>query len=410
LSTEFKALIINDILGVLYAPHKAFKKIAENPKYLGVAIIIALFVAVQVGFYYTYYGKVNYEQTAPEVASLNQFAADNATQWVTGAAVSKNTVDFINQTYFGNNSLQFAVSNGNNLSATLKEFGYSVNCGDGGFPSLVMSIKQTSPTVAPQSAILTLYTSNGTTNYFQLDITSMLSSNLNEWNNLTIPVDSSQWQNSGSANWSDITGLKLDVTYPSTSNITIQLQGVFFRGQFHTQVATLGEAAFIGYAAYSIVIQALFQWIILAAMAFLILKGLKAANVTWRPLFVSIGFVLMVLIITSVVALIATTTLPTVSYPYDFPPYGSLIYPADFVANASPTSQATYQSIVAATTTYTTISTALSVIIYVWQTAMVTFAVKAVSGLSYTKSVLTAVGAVVLTVLALTLLAYIGLI
>lgn len=147
-------------------------------------------------------------------------------------------------------------------------------------------------------------------------------------------------------------------------------------------------------------------------MAFLILKGLKAANVTWRPLFIAIGYVLMALVITSLISLIATSTLPSVSYPYDFPAYlsgGSLIYPSDVVDAASPQSQATYQSIVAATTTYNTINTAVTIIQYVWQAALVTFAVKAVSGLSYTKSILTAIGAVVLTVLVLTLLSYIGL-
>ncbi len=415
LSTEFKALIINDILGVLYAPHKAFKRIVENPKYLGVAIIILLFVAVQASFYYSYFSKVSYEQTAPATftsnqITLDQFTSANATQWVTtqGTTVSQNFGDFINQTYYGNNSLQFALSNSNNLSASLTEFGFSVNCAENGFQNLSMNLKQVSPNVAPQSAMLTLYTSSGATNSFQLDITSMLSSNLGSWNNLTIPVGTSEWQSTGSSNWSDVTGLKLDLTYPSASNITVLLQGVFFRGQYMTQIAALGTGMFIGYAAYSIVIQALFQWIILSAMSFLILKGLKAANVTWRPLFIAIGYVLMVLVITSLISMVATLTLPAISYPYDFPPYASLVYPEYVINAASPTSQATYQTIVAATTTYTTINTAVTIILYVWQAALVTFAVKAVSGLSYVKCIATAVGSVVLTVLVLSLLSSLG--
>jgi hypothetical protein len=273
-----------------------------------------------------------------------------------------------------------------------------------------MNIKQVSPNVAPTRAILTLYTSNGTSDYFQLDITSMLTSNLGEWNNLTIPVGTSEWQSTGSAAWSDVTGLKLDLTYPEASNISVLLQGIFFRGNFQTQINLLGSATFLGFAAYSIVIQALFQWIILAAMAYLILKGLKAANVVWRPLFISMGFVLIVLVITSVIALLGSLTLPTVYYPFDFPPYASLVYP-DFVINgASPASQAVYQSIVAATTTYTTISSAVTVILYVWQVVLVTFAVKAISGFSYAKSIATAVGSVILTVVILGLLSVIGLI
>ncbi len=407
--------MINEILGVLYAPHKAFKKIAENPKYLGVAVIIALFVVIQVGYYYSFFSKVNYEQTAPATVTngqitLDQFTSVNATQWITssGTAVTQNFNDFINQTYYGNNSLQFALSGNNNLSASLTNFGFSANCGDNGFLNLSMSLKQIIPSVAPQSAMLTLYTSGGTSNYYRLDVTSMLSSNVGEWNNLTIPVGTSQWQSTGSANWSDVTGLKLDITYPSASNITVLMQGVFFRGQYMTQVNALGAGAFIGYATYSVVIQALLQWIILAAMAFLILKGLKATNVTWRPLFIATGFVLVVLIITSAIGLISTLTLPTVYLPYDLPASGTLVYPDLYVNSASSASQVTYQAVLAATATYRTINSAITIIMYVWQAALVTFAVKAVSGLSYAKSLLTAVGAVVLTLLVLTLLSYLG--
>jgi hypothetical protein len=412
LITEFTPLVFKDILGVIYAPNKTFKKIAENPKYWGVAIIIVLFIALQSSYYYTYYSKLNYEQTSPPTTELSAFTSANSSLWVTtqGVAVTQNFNDFINQTYYGNNSLQFAVSNNNSLTATLSPFGFTVNCGQDGFRNLSMSLKQVSPSGAPQSAVITLYTANGTSSYFTLDITSMLSSNLGEWNNLTIPVGTSDWQSTGSPNWSEMTGLKLDLTYASTSNITVLMQGVFFRGFYQTQVNALGAGTFLGFAAYSIVIQALFQWIILAAVAFLILKGLKAVNVVWRPLFISMGFVLIVLVFTSVIALLGSLTLPTVYYPFDFPPYASLIYP-DFVINsASPASQAVYQSIVVATTTYTTISTAITVIMYVWQVALVTFAVKAISGFTYAKSILTAVGTVILTVVILSLLSAIGLI
>jgi hypothetical protein len=34
-----RALILNDLAQVLYAPQKAFKKIVENPKYLGAILV-----------------------------------------------------------------------------------------------------------------------------------------------------------------------------------------------------------------------------------------------------------------------------------------------------------------------------------------------------------------------------------
>jgi len=347
----------------------------------------------------------------PPATELSAFTTANSTQRIIaqGTTVTQNINDFINQTYYGNNSLQFAATNTNSLTASLEQFGYTADCGQDGFTDLNINIKQVSPSVAPQSAMLTLYTANGTSSYFTLDITSMLAGNLGEWNNLTIPVGTTDWQSTGSPNWSEVTGLKLDLTYPSNTDITIRLQGLFFRGQFLTQIDALGIGTFLGFAAYSIVIQALFQWIILAAVSYLILKGLKAANLVWRPLFIVMGFVLIALVITSVIALLGSLTLPTVFYPYDFPPYASLLYPEFIITGASPSSLVTYESIVAATTTYTTISTAITVFMYVWQVALVTFAVKAISGFSYAKSIATAAGTVILTIVILSLLSAIGL-
>jgi hypothetical protein len=297
-----------------------------------------------------------------------------------------------------------------------------------------MNIKQITPTVAPQSGILTLYTANGTSSYFTRDITSMLTSNIGSWNNLTIPIGTSEWQSIGSPNWTEVTGLKLSITYATSEDITILLQGVFFRGQYLTQTNMLGVGPFFGVAVYSIVMQIACQWMILTAIAYLILKGLKASNVVWSPLVVAIGFTLIALVITSIIALLCTFALPIIHYPYDFPPYVSLIYP-DFIVNgASPTSQTIYESITATTTTYTTINTAITILMYVWQIVLVTFAIKAVSGhtyirkdtqspntttsdaikeeklpeLSYTKSILIAVGTVVLTTILLNIISWIG--
>jgi hypothetical protein len=454
LNSEFIALVIKDVFGVIYAPHKTFKKIAQNPKYLSVAVILVLFVAFQTSFYYTYYSKISYEQTMPPADQLNAFTAPVITNtvidsllppqvdkpWTTPqkASITINNDDFINQTYYGNNSLQFILFNGNSLSATLEQFGYTANCElDNGFTSLSMSIKQGAPDAAlPTKAVLTLYTANSTSNYFTLDITSMLTNNYKEWNNLTIPVGpSSEWHSTGTPNWSDITGLQLTLTYPESSHINILLQGIFFRGQYLSPVEVLGIGAFLGNAAFVVVMQITFQWLVLAAVTYLLIKSVKTNNVIWRPLFITIGFTLMALVIIAAIALITTTiALPNVCYPYDFPPIGAITYPDIIVNAAAPSSQIAYESIVTATTTYTTITTALNILIYVLQVALVTFAIKAISGISYTKptttantenqqeikeipalefsyvkSILIAIGAVIISTLIIAFLQYMGL-
>jgi hypothetical protein len=402
LSTEFIDLDIKDVFGVVYAPHKTFKKIARNPKYLAVAVIVVLFVALQTTFYYNYYSKLYYEQTLPSADKLNAFVSANATQWVVpqGVFVRENVNDYINQTFYGNSSLQFVLTPSNSLSVALEQFGYTANCGSEGFTSLSMSVKQLTvnaasgdavsslPIVAPKSGILTLYTANGTSNYFTLDITSMLTRNVGEWNNLTIPVGTSEWQSTGTPDWSEITGLKLDLTYSESLSVNVLLQGIFFRGQYLTQVNTLGAGTFFGFVAYSNVMQVLAQWIILTAVIYLLLKFLKVSNVVWRPLFVTIGFTLMAIVIISAVALLSSFLLQTVYYPYDFPPFGSIVYPDVIVNEASLSSQMAYESIVASTATYTTLATAINLCMYVFLGALVTFAIKAISGVPYVKTVL----------------------
>ena len=60
-------MIVNDIAEVLYAPVKAFKRIIENPKYLGALIILLLFIGVSLGYEYAQFAKTYTENTSPEI-------------------------------------------------------------------------------------------------------------------------------------------------------------------------------------------------------------------------------------------------------------------------------------------------------------------------------------------------------
>ena len=125
-----------DILKVLYAPHKVFKQIVQNPKYWGAIVVLILFVATQLTAYYANDLKTSYELTSP---SGDQFGVwtQNATLWAasSGAVISQNYDDVINSTYLGNSSLQFALSNSNNFSMKLNDLNPvdSVNCGSKSF-------------------------------------------------------------------------------------------------------------------------------------------------------------------------------------------------------------------------------------------------------------------------------------
>jgi hypothetical protein len=87
-----------------------------------------------------------------------------------------------------------------------------------------------------------------------------------------------------------------------------------------------------------------------------------------------------------------------------------VIYPDFIVASASLQSQATYSMILAAASAFTTISSAVTILLYAWEVALMTLIVRSVAAFSWGKSIAAAVGSVILTILIFGLLASFGLI
>jgi hypothetical protein len=306
-----------DIVEVLYAPHKVFKKIIQNPKYLGAIMVLLLFVAAQTAFYYSYYSKNFSEQTFPVGDQFGMWT-QNATLWSTssGAVISYNYGDLINNTFYGNSSLQFALSNSSEIFIELSDFQNSVNCDPTGFQNISMRIKIVEPQIAPAKATLSLYSLNAS-NYFQYDLTQDLSNSaVSVWNNLTVPVGSGNWLSNGNPNWQNITGLRLDLAFSTNSSISLRIQGVFFRGIYETPIEVSSTGFFITILQL-VFMQFLFEWVILTALLYIMIKGLKG-TVTWKPLFAAVGFALITTVIQTLIAIAATTTLPYLDYPIEF--------------------------------------------------------------------------------------------
>jgi len=350
-------LIITDIVKVLYAPHKVFKQIIQNPKYLGAIIVLLLFVAAQTAFYYSYYSKNFSEQTFPVG---NQFGmwTQNATLWNTnsGAVISYNYGDLINNTFYGNSSLQFALSNSSEIFIELGDFQNSVNCDPTGFQNMSMRIKIVEPQIAPEKATLSLY-SLSASNYFQYDLTQDLSNSaVSVWNNLTVPVGSGNWLSNGNPDWQNITGLRLDLAFSTNSSISLRIQGVFFRGIYETPIEVDSTGFFINILQL-VFMQFLFEWVILTALLYIMIKGLKG-TVTWKPLFVAVGFALITTIIQTLIAIAATTALP------------SLYNPIEFLANVPAEAQLINNAVSATTATFSLIFGVFQIATYLWIVAL----------------------------------------
>jgi hypothetical protein len=429
-------LIIDDLAKVIYAPQKVFKQIIENPKYLGVLLVLLLFVGFQVGYEYAQFSKTYTEQTSPTIDQLAMFT--NATYWnaTQGATLCNNYDDFFNYSVYvaalgttptdetgyynlfanytndkGPSSLEISAANSNNVSAAISN-AFNVDCSTTGFRNLTITIKMEAPQTTPQTATLSLY-SLSDSNFYTYDLTSSLSdaASNNLWKNFTLSVGPSAqgWTSSGSPSWGNVTSLKLGFNYPANSNITVRIGALFFHGLYQTPIE-YNETGILLQFLQVFSLQFLFSWFLLTGLIYLLFKGLKA-SVTWKPLFIALGFALFVMVIRALVNLIATLALPAVYYPFDlslgvrFDAFGSLFYPSEAVSALSLHSQAVFSSVDAVTLTFRMITSGVFYVSYVWLGGLCTIIVGALKPeFSMLKRIIVSGVSIAVTILLLLLL------
>ena len=406
-------MFATDILKVIYEPHKAFKKIIENPKYWGPLLVLVIFVAGQTALFFVQYSKTYYEETTPPIGQLTTWT-DNSKLWTAqGAVISSDTNDILNTTFYGNTTLQFTTSNSSSISMILSDFNESINCGPNGYPELFLQIKFVEPSSPSSSANLRLF-SLSSSNYFQKDLASTFSNvSTSEWNNYSIPVGSGaeNWQTNGNPDWINITGLEMDMAFSGANNLTIRIGSLFFRGLYETPIEVFSTSGFAASASFSAVFSFIVQWIALSVVFYVIIKVFRGA-VTWKPLFVAMAFALITMTIETFIILGATATLPgQIRYPYEFSIGYQLTYPSQIVSLFSAASQATYNSTIAMQiATYSSIVTYVAIAVYVWLTAIGATIVRVITEFTWMKSIITSAVSVVGTYILLSLLTAVGII
>ena len=365
-----------DILEVLYAPHKVFKRIVQNPGYLGTFILLLIFVLAQVGTSYVTGSRLYIEQTMPVGTEADAWT-ENSTLWQANpdVVISDNNVDFINGSqaipgfpdYYGNSSIEFAISDNNTLQMSLNDFGSQVNCGANGFTELFFRVKIVTPDSEPENVTLTLYSLNGS--FFYYDLTSDLSAYVvNVWNNISVPVGSGDWLASGNPSWENLTGLKLQFAWSSSSDIDLRLDSLFFRNSFGTQIELIGGVLpFIANSALNAFAPFLFEWLLLTGLIYLLIKGLKG-NVVWRPLMVAVGYALLTMVIQAIVVTLVYMNLPDLYYPLELLAY----VPAEF--------EAARDVLLGQLANINMVEYILQAAIWVWTVALGTFIVRAITG------------------------------
>ena len=363
-------MVANEILEVLYAPHKVFKKIVQNPGYLGPFLLLIIFVLAQVAGSYVVASRSYIETTAPQTAPLmaqGDLWTENAALWHAneGVIVRNNTVDYINGT-FASISIDFAASNSSNIWLEIN-FNGSVNCGTGAFQNVSFRVKQVNPNVAPENVSLYLY-SLGESNFYY-DLTSELSNSaVNVWDNITLTVGngSEGWiSNDASPTWENITGLKLNFVWSDSDNVDLRVDRLFFKGDFEGLYDLYG-ISYLANAALNAIAPFLFQWLLLTGLIYVMIKGLKG-NVIWRPLMVTVGFALIVIVIQSVIMVGVYTALPNV------------YYPLAVLAGAPEEFDVAYKVILDNIASVTSATAVVQAAIYIWTVVLGTFIVRAVT-------------------------------
>ena len=397
---------VSNILQVFYAPQKVFKAIVKNPSYLAPLVVLVLFVIVQFGSSYVVATRSFIEQTMPTMDQTDVWT-ENATYWIAapGVVISENYNDFINASaYYNNTSIEFTISNSSSLQMALTTLDGSVDCGANGYQNLSFRVKMVEPNAMPDNVTLSLYSLNDS-NYLTYDLTSEFSnsSNINVWNNVTVPVGSGSWSSSGTPNWQNITSLSLAFTWANESSIDLRVDGLFFRGLYEDPIVVYGSFYLIS-SALNAVTHFLFQWLVLTAIMYLLIKGLKG-NVTWKPLMIAVGTSLIILVVQSLILAVAYATLP------------NIYYPLEVLAGVPSEFNTAYQTILNVVATVTLVAGVLQIVILGWNSTLGTFITREVTSvtpetldesapiasqpMSWTKCLLVSVAGVVITLIVL---------
>lgn len=362
---------LKQILKTLYAPHKAFKEIIQNPKYLGPLLIMVMLVVANVAFTYAATSKTYVELSIPTGEKLDEWT-ENSTLWVSNATISESN-DSITGGYFGNASISFSVINATQAWAELDNIG-PLNCSNPDkYTKLSFRTKWTSNQTQLANMTIKLF-SNSSSDYFSYNAT-MASLNLthNMWNNLTIPLDTSDWSSSNpSAGWGKITGLRLELTWNENSNVTLLVDGLFFHGPFRSLFENAGSVYMVNYAILGFM-QFIVTWVILSGLVYILTKAF-GGKLVWKPLLILIGFALVTMFVQALVNAIAYATLPNMRYPFEL------------LVGVEGEAQAVVDSINSQTWVVAYIQRFMQIAVWIWTIALTTLAVRFLAAISWFKS------------------------
>jgi hypothetical protein len=295
---------LSQILKVVYAPHKAFKEIAQNPKYIGPLLIMVIFIVISVGSGYARDTKIYLQRTSPSSLNFNNPDpwTESPTLWASNANanISINTRD-----YTLHQSIQFGLANETHVWMTLNNIG-SIDCVSGdAYRNITYSIKwNNTASQKPENLSIYLF-SAGSTEYFYHDLSATINqTGSNEWANVTLPVgpNAQEWINSSTLpTWSNITGLKLEISWAESarSDLTVLVDRLYFQSEKFDQLAALTQDG-LTLAAVNALSSFVLNWIILSLTLTIATKLFKVHG-TYKISFMIMGYSMITFIFMQII-------------------------------------------------------------------------------------------------------------
>jgi len=298
---------VREVFEVLYSPVKAFKKIVEKPDFKGVLLILVLVIFSIVVVQYVAASKFFLETRAPD----DENWTESMTFWASNGNLSLDDVDF----KVGNYSVKSFASNGTSIWMNITDVGPFDCLEDTGYKELFFWINWThSNGIFPSSGATLRLFSGSESSYFELDLTSLIASS-GEWNNATVPLGpESQGWDSTDSDWKNITGLEFRLAWLASTNLTMKIDGLYFR-KYVSPLETGAVSGAIIPILMSAAVTFSMNWILWAGILLMIAKVFREEVGRWTVFFVIIGHVFIATVVYTIATAVSLSTLPVLNLP-----------------------------------------------------------------------------------------------
>lgn len=318
-------MVVREVFEVLYSPVKAFRKIIEKPDLRGVLIILALVVSSTVAVQYVVSSRLFLENRAPENDDWTE-SLTNQHNWLSNGLLVLDEMDYQMGNANGNHSIASLITNeASNLTMKLIDISPINNTEESRYTELFFWIKWTRADASPpNSGTLKLF-SNSEDSYFAKDITGYLGLN-GEWTNTTLNIGPDQdWTSHNSSDWQSITGLEFSLSWSSSANLTMKIDGLFFR-KFSSPVYT-GE--FSSLILLPVIVQGMItfaiNWVLWSGILILVGRLFQEDLGRWNVFFIIIGYTFITIFVYTIVNGLLISSLPPLDLPLDTKAAGALI-------------------------------------------------------------------------------------